>query len=387
MVKKINRYAGKCFFILTSFILTACISEDKPESINLTQNDSVSLSDVFSDVRVIQLESTQESLLSTIGRVKYYNGRYYVMDRGSAIFCFDNNGEFIYKIAAQGKGPGEYTYISAFTIDRFNNQIIIGDPATQRILIFDMAGNFIADHRIEMDEIMSYNRLFAINDTVLLIHSFNHYQLVFYSLNEEKVIHTDYPILHDSGSFSPWLNVYQSGERTYVLPNLGQDVMDVTEINPVKHFTWDFGDNNNTEKQIDKLINLLEEDHYDGCVHEAVGRDKLLNHYFIWLHETDRFRVAVVEFDNAFKHIIIDNQTNEVHVFDYFKEGVSLALSSVYDNKIITSEHRGRPIYKEMGREVPYFSNDHLPEDYRQIIDAHNIEIDNPFIVVYTFKE
>jgi len=383
MIRTIKQYTVKFFIFLTAFILSACISEDKPESINLALSGSVSLYNIFSDVKVVQLETTKESLLRAIGRVKYYNGSYYVMDRGSYIYCFDDRGKYQFKIASQGKGPGEYLLISAFTIDKFNSQIILVDVMTQRLLFFDMDGEFIDRKEVKMNNTMNYNRVFALNDSTILLNSFNHYQLVFYSLNEEKVIHKDFPIK----GFEPWLYSYQLGNRTYALPNFRQDILDITEIKPVKHFTWCFGKNNNTERQIEKLISILENDHYNGCIHEAVGRDNLLNHYFIWIHETERFKIAVVEFENNFKHVVIDKKQNETFVFDYFKEGVSIALSSVYANKVITYEHRGQSVFKEMGRELPYFSIGYLSEEYQHIIDNHNSEIDNPFIVVYTFKE
>lgn len=58
-------------------------------------------------VKVVPLETTEESLLGRIGKVFVAEDRFLIVT-GSSMYLFDENGKFLTKISKQGKGPGEY---------------------------------------------------------------------------------------------------------------------------------------------------------------------------------------------------------------------------------------------------------------------------------------
>ena len=104
MLKPITNLYRLFVFFLAGIVLLSCNTTDQSSSIDLTENQSVSVFDVFSEVQVIKLETTEDNLITDIRRIEYFNSRYYILDeRSQQIFCFDEEGNFVFKINSQGR--------------------------------------------------------------------------------------------------------------------------------------------------------------------------------------------------------------------------------------------------------------------------------------------
>ncbi len=400
----------KALLLYATLLLFGCSEEKAATSFDLTQDNPISVFDMFSDVSFIRLETTPESMIKDIRSVVYHDSNYYVFDRQSQqVFCFDEEGGFVFKISAQGKGPGEYHLVESICIDKFNSRLILLDPVMQRVLLFDMNGNFIETHSIPTEMTMGYFRIFALSDSILLLISSNNEQLVFYSTNEKIVVHKDFPRVYRRGigAFAPTYNTYQLNQRTYVLPTLSQELFDITEINPEPYYSWDFGGHNNSRQQIDQLKadNENRPPHIPNLVShaEAVGEGRKLNHHIIGAYETDRFRIAFLEFSDDFKHVVYDKHTGKQHVFVNFKEGIILPYQNIQQDRAIAHYTNGYR-YTEEGikRRKAVFPNtpdshytrnrrtytpELLSEEDREYVANYDPMAENPYLVVYKFKE
>ena len=115
-------------FIIFCLCLISC--SDKTEtkdviSVDLEDISQPSIYDIFSDISVIPLETTTESLIKNISKVQYYKSRYYILDSRPfyRILVFDSAGKYLYKIDNRGNGPHEYIDISDFYINKHTDQI------------------------------------------------------------------------------------------------------------------------------------------------------------------------------------------------------------------------------------------------------------------------
>jgi hypothetical protein len=391
-------------------LLFGCSEEKVATSFDLTQDDPMSVFDMFSDVSLIRLETTAESMIRDIWKVIYHNSHYYVLDRMSQqVFCFDEKGRFEFKISAQGKGPGEYHNINSIGVDSYNDRLILLDPVMQRVLLFDLNGNFIETHSIPTEMTMGYLQVFALNDSILLLTSITNEQLVFYSTTEKKVVHKDFPGRHKRGigAFSPVFNAIQFNRQTYVLPTLSQELFDVTEINPEPYFSWDFGAHNNSRQQVGQFLddNEISPPYTLSLVShaEAVGEGRALNHHIIGVYETDRFRIAFLEFSDDFKHLVYDKHAGKQHVFVNFREGIILPYENVQQDRAIAQyTYRYRyteEIIKSRQTVFPNSPDSHytrnrrtytpelLSEEDREYIANYDPMHENPYLVVYKFKK
>ena len=389
----------KCYLVVLILLLFyACRHNQQNNCIDLTQISPTSVFEIFSEVKLVKLEPTPGNLIGIISKVIYDNGRYYILDaRTMEILCFDSDGRFSFKISALGKGPGEYNNVSDFSIDRINGKIVLLDAPMQRLLFFDLEGRFLDERSVVNEQVMGFNRVVFLSDTVLLLSSISNEQLVFFSLKENRVIKKDFHQEVFLQAFAPTNNVYQFDGYTYALPALSQQVISVTETEPHSHYYWCFGKHDNTDKQIDILRKEIEKrtSPYDFFyyAHEAVGKGNFL-HQHIWkVFETSRFSIALVEFDNNWRHVVIDKSTGEIRVFNHFEEQVSLSHVSIQEDLVIAYDSGVKDRIKARGakewqhRIVDGFNPDILSESDRQTIANHNPMTDNPFLVVYTFRE
>ena len=84
--------------------------------------------------------------------------RYYIQDGQRAVLIFDNTGKFITRIRDLGKGPGQFTQLTDFTIDCVKKQIILLCDIPNRLIYLDLNGNFIKEkNKKEYDHYISTN--------------------------------------------------------------------------------------------------------------------------------------------------------------------------------------------------------------------------------------
>ena len=139
----------KHFIIYLSCILFFACSEKTNEqkqiktlSVSLKPNEEVS-SSLFKNIEIIPLETKEESLITSIGRIREYNNKIYILDdKISVLFFFDKNGKYLSKIDKNGEGPEDYYLIYETVIKPEENQIYMISPMGF-LHIYDLEGNFI----------------------------------------------------------------------------------------------------------------------------------------------------------------------------------------------------------------------------------------------------
>lgn len=121
--------------LLFPFVLlcmVACQSQSSKIDDNPIQidwdNTSVSDFDV-ENVEYIPLETTDNSLLGSVGKVLFRNNCFYVLDKMSGgVYVFDRKGKFLSSIVKPGEGPDEYIELMDMDVDRKGN-VYIADNA------------------------------------------------------------------------------------------------------------------------------------------------------------------------------------------------------------------------------------------------------------------
>lgn len=108
-----------------------------------TIDPQLSLTDISSSIQVIQLETNDKSLLNFIQDVKQNDGKLYVVDLAGRILVFDIQGRFLYQLGKQGNGPGEYSYVSSFSVDEASEQFFIA--AGRKLMVYSGENTLIAE--------------------------------------------------------------------------------------------------------------------------------------------------------------------------------------------------------------------------------------------------
>jgi hypothetical protein len=135
-MKKKNKIVS-ILFLSASLCLISCggekkidVLEEAQHVIDLDQIEKVGvigISEFFTGAEVVVLEEAELSLLGGIDKVYAKGDTLLVMDSHSAngVFAFDGQGRFLFRVGSIGRGPGEYTSLSDFTVDTKNGLICI----------------------------------------------------------------------------------------------------------------------------------------------------------------------------------------------------------------------------------------------------------------------
>lgn len=134
-------------YTLVIVILASCTQQNGNNTDSLIHIDlsevveeNTFASTLFSDIRVVPLETINGSLLSNIREIDIYNDMVYISDAlMSKILVFSiENGKFLNALSKQGKGAGEYSMIDDFIIDDDNKTIEVLDKQKREIHIYDI---------------------------------------------------------------------------------------------------------------------------------------------------------------------------------------------------------------------------------------------------------
>lgn len=147
-----------------SLILFCSCSEKKSEVVSIDLKNCVAPAEMFEpDFEIIPLETTEESLIGEIEKVKLHDSCFFVEDRTQkAILIFDWKGKYLNKISRLGRGPGEYVNILDF--DVYDGFVCVFSGSGY-VLRYDTSGKFI--DQMEVDDAYC-SMLVAGRDSILL---------------------------------------------------------------------------------------------------------------------------------------------------------------------------------------------------------------------------
>jgi hypothetical protein len=134
-----------CFYMVLIFV--SCVARGEQDLFTVIvdmQNTTVPLSGIAKEVREVELEVTDNSLIKMIRRVLWDEDHIIVLDM-SEIFLFDNDGKFIRKIGSKGQGPGEYIRIIDLAADFKSKRVYVSDTR-KKILCYDFDGNYLEEY-------------------------------------------------------------------------------------------------------------------------------------------------------------------------------------------------------------------------------------------------
>ena len=178
-----------------ALLLMSCSNEEF--NIENTHRKIDEISEIVDSITFVPLETTEQSLLTSISKVKMHDREYYMLDsKQNIIFVFSKNGDYLRQLNRVGKGEGEYLNIKDFNF--FDNHLEV--LALNRILVFDLDFSYIRS--IDLPYITHFFQRLDENN-IALYHLASDYRVSLYNLKEAKIIYR----LEENYSFSRMLPV------------------------------------------------------------------------------------------------------------------------------------------------------------------------------------
>jgi hypothetical protein len=130
---------------LSILLLTfSCRTKEKnPFEISppIFSDSNITLSEIADDIKYIPLDNYIP--IGITYSIRIIDENIYLSFKDVGIVQYDRNGKYIRNIGRKGRGPGEYRYCMAFTVDDDNKRIYIRD--NDKIKVYSHLGNFLRD--------------------------------------------------------------------------------------------------------------------------------------------------------------------------------------------------------------------------------------------------
>ncbi|WP_158288427.1 6-bladed beta-propeller [Mucilaginibacter psychrotolerans] len=157
-----KNYRHIIYAVLTIACLSSC-KREKPKGkysdITDGKNNTtqVKLSEVAKSSEYVKLTAPDSILLTDDLNVDFYDKFLLVWDRATQrAFLFDRLGKYLKTISRQGKGPGEYVYLSGVKVDQQKNLAFILDAAQQKVIKIDLTTESFQEIKIKIKPIDMY---------------------------------------------------------------------------------------------------------------------------------------------------------------------------------------------------------------------------------------
>ena len=192
------------------------------DKLNLSQNR-----------RYVQLDTKEECLIMEISQLLFTSKEIFIFDVYSqSVFVFDYAGRYLRKLHKVGQGPGEYSMMSAISLDEKRHRISVVDLGI-RIINYDMDSfeylgdysiNAVAAEEVAEGEYIAYNSLPIIKD------GFD-YDFHLLKYNDKGDVEKKYvPINFESGySMRPIYRFYKQENDLFFYPPFTSEVYKITK--------------------------------------------------------------------------------------------------------------------------------------------------------------
>lgn|SRR5690606_4328767 len=151
-------------FLITAIFFFSCRSPNSSEkestryganlsAIQVEGMTAANLSEIDSlaTIQLIPLETNEKCLVSSISKILVNENFLYVLDENfNQVLLFKNNGEFVRKVGAIGRGPGEYLSVEDMAFNADTTSIFLVSNNSMKITEYGLDGTLKKDIFIDM---------------------------------------------------------------------------------------------------------------------------------------------------------------------------------------------------------------------------------------------
>ena len=372
---------NKYFFIsLFCMLLLSCNkqnskTEQKILQVELSPKD-LAASTLFKKIEVIPLETNEQCLIKTIGRIIETNGKYYILDDdmdAGVLFCFDKQGKFLSKIDKRGNGPGEYSLIYEAIVKPEENLIHLLSPMGN-IYTYTTDGQFMKKHllpaggqtdMIEIDKgLVAYWTLMGNPEENTV---------TFYDVDKEEVAGGFWKTTDDNFMTNMCIDVfYKYNHENYFSTQFANEVYRFTKDTVELAYKWDFGPANiNLEPFREKVKE-------DPNIFSQLTESHEIPYCFFRQFQNKDYYYTVLNTWNIdkWRNVFYRKRDGKSFVFDTLEGGAKVKKTSLFTDEYMISI--------ASPEEIGTLHNILSPEEFSKVKNLQ--EDDNLCLIKYYFK-
>ena len=384
----------KNILIIALLALVTCNSAPQAPhmvTIDPKADQIINLTDKVETVELVRLELTDKTMLDRITGVLEYDDKYIVRSSsGQSICVFDKQGKFLYNIGSVGRADNEYLVIGRIMLDEKQEQLIVYDIMSCRLVYYTMSGEFVKAESLKDIE-GSFDEIINLANGNFLIYRYAHTSKNSTSLNTLREI-------TPSGEV-----VATHWQDDTVQPNVGGSDMEYAPNGKVAIASkevigqLEFGD------KVDTIV-MYDVQGPTAKTYAGIGNKEFTDNWIngktfnaqVRTAYTDRYILSTWNGDTVgdMYYSLYDRQKGDVVVgrrFDFAAADGTRAFPSValeedtYDALIFVSTNMRNsvvvPIYPDL-----FLASDKYAQYQKDIIGEQEIEEMNPVLQIWKFK-
>lgn len=354
-------------FVLLMVLLLSCQQQERTnnndaEIIQISKKeirDEIDVGKMVEEVRYVELETTEESLIGNVSKVIAYKDKIYIKDRfvASKIYIFDATGRFITTVSRIGKGPGEYMNLDDIAVDTYRKELLVSDASSQKIIVFDLEGEFLREFKIPY----WVSGVFALqNHYLLYLHNTNNekYNLLVVDKQKTKIVNKLFPLVMGRDGVINTIPFFEFSNETLFTFSMVNEIYNITDIEAgsIKtKYIFSF-DETPTLKAIE---NKSSEEIYNFMI------DQSYCYFPFFINETSRWLLFNFMLGDKKKFAFYDKKEKSIHLGDS-----------------VTNHTDGKPF------SMPMFStgDELVAVLYSFEVEDRDDEL-NPLLAFYKFKD
>lgn len=363
--------------------------------VDITQPEkNLKMSDLFSDIKYVKLETTKESLIKYIKKVLNLDGKLLVVDGDmNSLLLFDKDGRFMKKIAGQGKGPGEYAYLTSATVDKGGKRLFVLDDFSHNLFTYDFEGNYLEGRKLDFratdleylgDDKLVFYCGYMKNDNYVKEDA--RPSLIVYDLKQSVVTPCQYVSNKVAGHemASPSKAISSCGDgKVWCALNLTNEFLVINKEGIEHTFTLDFG-KEDTDKRL-AFVKRLEDEDFDMKDIRNIPRPKHMS-VFSTVKTADYLLVSMSNFQDGHDYLVVYSPESGRCFVDKKKWNELLyeEMKGIIPTQFYSSE--GNKLY---GSVMPdkVLSIDDMDNDALKQLKEGLQEDDNPIVVIVETKK
>lgn len=298
------------------------------------------LSDFFQVEKVIFLDD--QALVGTISKIQFMNGRIYVLDKKNAkrLFCFSENGKFLWEYNRPGGGPYEFQRILDFTVNPFKGTIDIFDGGGKKIIQLDTVGNPVKEFPVDLfaqNVALIDSAEYAFYTGNIIIDDDLRYKLITVN-NESEVLSKNFSVSKSDQDFRFGLlsNLSQniSTGNLYYSEILNDTLYRISNKTLYRDIVFDFGKYKISKEEAHRVKAEF--------LMEYTQKNKLVP-AFDGVCETDSTLFFLYSFNGSYRKVFVNKKTKAYNQYerienDFFRLGDTMILTSQGNSFVVALE-------------------------------------------------
>lgn len=399
----------KCLLILlfSSCLYMCDTSNSKKKSAgleieieNLLKIQSIKYGDTkyLKSSKIVKLETIDENLIGGLTQIELYDNKFYILDKylyASNLLIFDLDGNYLNKIGTRGGGPMEYLNISSFFIDEKEGVINVVDGLTFTIIQYDKNGVFLNKIKHNNPHLNFISKAKVMDNNIFCYSGTNWEGNNMYFIVDKKDFSITKKLRKYPGKYTNHFIIkFCTHPFTYIDGEFHFGAIFTDTIFSLRNDTVTpyIIAKNKKNINLSELQQELEKDEYNyGKTIEKIAKVNKYNTGTFNYFENKRYILRdFITNENLLTAILWDKKEHEGVYITKYTQCCSPDLSSfistsgnmviqVWNNKAI------QMFKDEMDENI--INLDDYPSEVIDQIRNHDIEEDNPFLILHEFKE